>query len=1027
MNKMFWVVVCLAAVAQADRVRLNFDDQWKFKLGDVAGQQEPTLNDSAWRTVNVPHDWSIEGEYAVTNPMADACGYLPAGIAWYRKTIEVQPEWKGRHVEIAFDGISMNSTVWANGKKLGDRPYAWSSFAYDISELVATRNSITFAVRVDNDQQPSARWYTGSGIYAHTWLDIKEKIHIKRNGLFIRTEGDAVKVSAEISNTDSVEQTLEVEVTLLDPQGKRVAKKRQALTVGAADVQEVDVSYQISDAQRWSLENPNRYTAVTKVYRASSTCPFMKMCSLFRKPKPLDTMETRFGIRDVVWKPESGMWLNGKNVKLQGVCNHQDAGPLGAAVPDKIVRFRIEQMKAMGCNAIRTAHNPMTPEFYDYCDELGMLVMDEIFDGWYQKAEHDYGAHSFADWWNRDLTDWIRRDRNHPSVVIWSVGNETKGEEMGRQLVERCHELDPTRLVTSGHSAHEVMDVFGANGGSERKGFFNTLETDQPFVGTENTHTFQVRSYYRTKTWYRNGYPSTRQNPHFYPDLTEEEVFTYDWIDEADRAHPKHIFFSSYDNATVRLTSAHNIELLRDIPRFSGSFRWCGYDYLGEAKYHGGWPFKSFSGGAVDLSNFEKDLYYLYQSQWTGEPMVHILPHWTHPAVKDGTKIPVQVYSNCDEVELFFNGKSLGRQKPGRTHDRMACQWMVGWERGTLKAVAYNQNKAVAEEMIRSADAPAQLDLSIDGAPLAETGKDVVQVRVSAQDAKGTFYPYGENRTWFHVIGPARIRALGNGSPVDTEKHQGTDNRMAFFGLTRAFVEATDEPGDITLLASGILGEKKLVYSDRVSISAKLITLRGCSPNAEIEIFYTLDGSTPTEKSVPYTAAFPVKAGTTVKALVRLNGQPVQRLEERFASDVGMVWKSSVQGSNVPAGEQAERADSKGSSIERKGNFRGEGYLKFQAVPDAYVQWYYENDGASGDGSLVIRYGGVLPGTKGHRVNVIVNGKKVTESLLLPNSDKAGQKWSTVKVPIFVERGANRIRLEPLSGAGLCVDEISIR
>ncbi|MDZ8117088.1 glycoside hydrolase family 2 TIM barrel-domain containing protein [Pontiella agarivorans] len=997
-----WIITAgllLSCSLQSHAVQLSLNEGWKFIQQDVAGGESLSFSDSAWRTLDVPHDWSIEGEYDASNPMADACGYLPAGIGWYRKTIPVKPEWKGKYVEIAFDGVCMNSTVWANGRKLGDRPYGWSSFAYDISDLVDSANSITFAVRVDNEKQPSARWYTGSGIYANTWLNIKDKVHVARGGIFFRTlEVDEAKATVQVSTEVVGDPRAEVSHQLFSKDGKKVAEGFQTL--------------EIEQPKLWSVENPNLYTLRTLVKSGG---------------RVVDQVDTRVGIRVVEWKAETGFWLNGKNVKLRGVCNHQDAGPLGAAVPEKIIRYRLEQMKAMGCNAIRTAHNPMTPEFYDMCDELGLLVMDEIFDGWYQKAEHDYGAHAFAEWWDRDLTDWILRDRNHPSIIIWSVGNETKGEEMGRKLVERCHELDPTRLVTSGHSAHEVMDVFGANGGSEKLGFFDTLETDQPFVGTENTHTFQVRGYYRTKTWYRNGYPSTRHNPHYYPDLTDEEVFTYDWIDEADRAHPKHIFFSSYDNATVRLTSRHNVEMIRDIPRFAGSFRWCGYDYLGEAKYHGGWPFKSFSGGAVDLANFEKDLYYMYQSQWTEKPMVHILPHWTHPAIKPGTKIPVQVYSNCDEVELFLNGKSLGIQNPGKTHDKMACQWMVGWEPGELKAVARSNGNVKIEKTMQTAGAPAKLALSVDGEPLAENGKDIVQLRVAAQDEQGIFYPYGENRTWFHVIGPGRIRALGNGSPVDIEKHQGVDNRRAFFGLTRAFVEASGENGDIAVLASSILGERKLVYSNRVSIDSKLIALRGKLPATSIEIFYTTDGSEPTEQSSPYKGAFTVQPGTTVKALVVLNGKPVQVLEERFASDVGMVWKSSVQGSSVPAGEQAERAELNGASIVSKGQFRGEGFIKFNGTPGAFVQWYYENDGDSGDGSLVIRYGGVAAKGKGHRIKVMMNGETVSKNLLLPNSDKVGQKWSVVKVPIQVERGANRIRLEPLTEAGLCIDEISIR
>lgn len=310
------------------------------------------------------------------------------------------------------------------------------------------------------------------------------------------------------------------------------------------------------------------------------------------------------------------MWLNGKNVKLRGVCLHSDAGAMGVAVPDKILRYRIQQLKDMGCNAIRTSHNAFTPRFYETCDEKGMMVMDEFFDGWYKKAEHDYGAHDFAEWWKRDLTDLVKRDRNHPSVVIYSVGNETKGE-IGKELVEVCHEFDNTRPVTSGHAAPEHMDLHGVNGGSEAKGFFDTLEKDRVFIGTENVHTWHTRGFYRTKMWYRDGFPGKSGKANYYPDLTEKEVFSYDWTDGTHRTNGKQTLRSSYDNSVIGLTVRHNIQKLRDIPNFAGTFRWAGYDYLGELKYHGGWPFKSFSGGAFDLANFEKDLFYLYQSQWT--------------------------------------------------------------------------------------------------------------------------------------------------------------------------------------------------------------------------------------------------------------------------------------------------------------------------------------------------------------------------------------------------------------------------
>jgi beta-galactosidase len=990
--------------------RINFNSNWKFQLNDQAGAEAMSYQDGAWRTIDLPHDWSIEGEYREDNPMGGQCGYLPSGIGWYRKTIAVPANWKGKHIEIAFDGVFMNSTVWANGRKLGDRPYGWISFSYDISQETLSSDSITFAVRVDNDKQPSARWYTGSGIYANTWVDVKEKVHVSNSGIFIRAKGSTVEIDTEIANQLSKLVKVSFTTSIKDPSGNIVAMAQSKLHVKAGESEKRTQSIGLVNPLLWSIEKPNLYTAVTEVKVDK---------------KLMDVVETRFGVRDVEWKAETGMWINGKNVKLQGVCNHQDAGVLGAAVPDKILRFRIQQLKDMGCNAIRTAHNPQTPQFYDMCDEMGMLVMDEIFDGWMKKAANDYGAHSFDEWWNRDLTDWIKRDRNHPSVVIYSVGNETHGE-IGKDLVARCHELDPTRPVTSGHSGSEYMDVFGVNGSSEKMGWFDEMEKDRVFIGTENTHTWQVRGFYRTKTWYRDGYPNKRQKSYYYPDLTDEEVFSYDWTNAAGRNNYKQIFNSSYDNGMVRLTSRQNIEQLRDIPYYAGSFRWTGHDYIGEATYvHGGWPFKSFMGGAVDMANFEKDLYYLYQSQWTSKPMVHILPHWTHPTLKAGVEIPVWVYSNCDEVELFLNGKSLGKQKPGISWDKMQCQWMVGWTPGELKAIAYKNGKAIVEKVIRTADSPAKIVLSVDGENLRNKKKDIVQVRVTAQDEKGEFYPYGENRTYFNVIGAGKIRALDNGSPIDVEKHFEASNRIAFFGLTRAYIESTDETGNIAVLASCILGEKKQISSKKVSVDTELISLRGELPNAAIQIYYTLDGSDPTTKSNLYETAFDVDLGTTVKALVMMNGQEIQQMEERFAKDEGFVWNAAVVAANS-GGDQAEDASFDGATIEFNGsNFKGKGYLDFGRNSGGYVEWYQENDGSPGEFILQIRYSANDKIRSAYKVLLTINGKK--QEVVLPALTTYRKDWAVVEVQAILGSGANTIRITALEDDGLSIDELSVK
>ncbi len=988
--------------------RVSFDADWKFSLSDESAAKSESFDDSEWRVLDLPHDWSIEGEYKKSNPMGGTGGYLPGGIGWYRKTIKVPSEWKGKVVEIAFDGVYMNSTVWANGRKLGHRPYGWSSFAYDLTDVVATSETMTFAVRVDNSLQPSARWYTGSGIYAHTWIDVRESVHVPRHGVFIRTEGSTVKVDTEVANRSSLSVEGELRSSILDASGSLVTSATVVLRQESGKVSASVQVLEIEDPKLWSPEGPYLYTLLSEVLVDG---------------RVTDRVETRFGVRDIEWRAESGMWLNGKNVKLQGVCNHQDAGALGAAVPDKILRFRIEQLKCMGVNAIRTAHNPQTPIFYDICDEVGILVMDEIFDGWLKKAKHDYGAYHFDEWWKRDVTDWIKRDRNHPSIVIYSVGNETHGE-VAPELVSLCHQLDDTRPVTSGQSGAKHMDVLGMNGGSESVGWFDGKEGDRVIIGTENTHTWQVRGYYRTHTWYRDGFPN-KGRTHEIPNLTEQEIFTYDWIREEDRGNRKQVFNSSYDNATVRSTVRHNIEQIRDIPFFAGSFRWTGHDYIGEASYvHGGWPFRAFMGGAIDLANFEKDLFYLYQSQWTEEAMVHILPHWTHPTMKLGTEIPVWVYSNCDEVELFLDGKSLGTRIPGSEWDEMQCQWMVGWKPGTLKAVAYLGGKVVAQQEVVTSGAPARIGLSIDGEPLANEDRDIVQVRVSSLDKDGNFYPYGENRTFFRVLGKGKIRALDNGSPVDVESHFGTKSRKGFYGLTRAYVEATEDTGDVFLLAGGILGDPSLSIFRQVSIDAQLFALRGSVPEASIEIFYTLDGSEPTRESKSYSGTFEVEPGTTVSALAYVEGKPVLAMQERFGEGLGFVWDSEV-GATVamkPTGEQAEDAVFKGATVKRSGKgFKGKGYLDFGNNVGS-VDFYQENDGGAEVTNLHIRYSGQSKKGGGRSMILTVNGEART--IFLKNTGSWGKDWKVFRTEIRLKRGANLISISTDGQGGMYVDEI---
>ena len=1020
----------------AARQVVALDTAWRFTLSDPAGAEAPAWDDATWRLLDVPHDWAFEAPYEEAAAQGEKGGYKPGGVGWYRRSFDCPAEWADREVRIEFDGVYMNSTVWLNGQPLGRRPYGYGSFGYDLRpQLRPGRNVL--AVRVDNSREPSARWYHGCGIYAPVRLVVTGAVRVAPSGVAVTTpalgpEQATVSVRTELENRGPEARRGRLVTRLFAPDGAPVAAAEAAFTLAGGATTTLPQTLTVAHPQRWDLATPVLYTAVSEVWAdaaaaavAAATVPAAPPAGADRLT-PSDALRTRFGFRTVRWDAATGFWLNERNVKLLGVCEHLEGGPVGAAWPDRLIRWKLESLRRMGANAIRTAHNPQVPRFYEWCDELGLLVMDEIFDGWRKKAEQDYGAQAFADWWERDLRDWLRRDRNHPSVVLYSLGNETQGP-VAPALVRVCHEVDPTRLVTSGFAGAEFMDVLGVNGHSERQRFFREPPRDRAFVATEAPHTWQVRGFYRTQTWWRDGYPNRNQDPFPLPNLTPTEIFTYDWAPAARKTSAKQVFNSSYDNATVRISARKNWELLRDLPWFSGHFRWTGFDYLGEAGYvHGGWPFRAFMGGALDLAGFEKDLFYLYQSQWTTAPMVHLLPSWTHPRLALGTPVPVQAYSNAEEVELFRDGRTLGRRRPGRRAEDMACQWLVPWQPGTLEAIAYRGGREVARTRQRTASAPAALRVDTDQSALAVDGQDVAVVTLAQVDAAGTLYPYGENRIGFRLEGPARLLALENGNPVDTEPNWGPTSRRAFFGLARAFVQATRAAGDVALVAGAILGERRQLTSNRVHVDVRRVWLRGAPAAAAQppawQIHYTVDGREPTPQSPRYAGPFTVPLGTTVRALVREAGRDVLRLEETFAADAGLHWPAPGEAATVaPTGRQAEDATLTGAHKEgQRSGFYGTGYAVVPA--GGAVTWYEENDGGSAPVWLRVRYAtgddarGPVP-----EIRLTANGQALPAVALAATAEG---RWHTCAVPARLERGANHVRLEVRAGAPLLVDEL---
>ncbi|WP_211324076.1 glycoside hydrolase family 2 TIM barrel-domain containing protein [Echinicola strongylocentroti] len=964
------------------------------------------------KNINIPHDWAFNNGISKTGSQTDKGGYYSGGVAWYQRLFETPEDLGDQYLYLEFDGVYRNSEVWVNGHYLGKRPYGYISFRYEISDYLHEGENL-IAVRVDNSEEPSARWYHPCGIYAPVRLITKSPDHILPLGVFSTSSfsgsGEAtVNTEVTIGLQEKNTSQMTLETVLLNKNGEVEGRKEQIITKEGKDTVSYVSDIQVPSPVLWEPDSPYLYTLVTRLKSQNDV---------------LDEVKTQIGIREVEWTSKEGFFLNGQQTKLRGVCEHWEGGPVGGAWTKPLMRWKLGLLKEMGVNAIRTAHNPYPPFFYDLCDEMGLMVMDEVFDGWKKKAPFDYGSQDFVEWWERDLTEWIKRDRNHPSVIIWSVGNETNGP-VGADIVAQCHALDSTRLVTSGHSGSQFMDVHGVNGHSEKMSFYDEDHPDKAFIATEAPHTWQTRGYYRTQSWFRDGYPNDRQTPFPLPDLTEEEIFHYEWAAPSQWANHKQHFNSSYDNATVRISARKNWELMRDLPWYSGHFRWTGFDYYGEAGYvHGGWPFRLFMSGALDVAGFKKDLFYFYQSQWTEEPMVHIFPHWTHPTMTEGTKIPVWVYSNADEVELFLNGQSLGKDKPGSQWDEMQCEWMVPYASGRLTAKAYIDGQVVAQQEYHTAGAPVLIAVEVEDNYLDAAKDRTAIVTALIQDEEGAFYPYGENTLYYHLGGDARLLSLENGDPVDTTKTYDVASKKAFMGLSNAFWAWEDGDGSGQELTIGaILGEKQLLTSAEAAIDVKTISLDGNAVDKDLRVFYTTDGTSPDTGSMKYTQPFKVSLGMTVKAIVVEGNTTILEMEETFGQDLGLYWGDGKEADNEALqGMPAVDAEYTGA-VPR--NAAGNAYLDFRGK-EGTVTWYQENDGSAGMFDFEFYY---ASGDKNSNrpMDLYINGQKVT-TMIFKNSGSWNSGWKKIQKAYPLKAGANEIELRTTGQSGPNILMLDVR
>jgi beta-galactosidase len=762
-------------VASSAFADASFESGWRFFQGDAQGSEKPAFDDSQWRTVDVPHDWSIEGPFAAKNPTGGAGGFLPAGVGWYRKHFTLTNEYKGRLVFIEFDGVMANSDVWINGVHLGKRPYGYVSFAYELTKhlVIGKGKTNVLAVRADNSGQPASRWYTGAGIYRHVRLKDLNPVHFAKWGTYITTprvtaKEAVVHIQGKIVNQSEQSQRIELRMNIFSPIRRYEPISIRTLSIASGSTIDFKEDFTVANPQLWQLDKPNLYHAEISIGSGR---------------RGFDSDTVVFGIRDARFVPETGFWLNGKNLKIKGVCLHHDGSAFGAAVPLRVWERRLERLNELGVNAIRTAHNPVAPEFLDLCDRMGFLVMDELFDCWtVGKTKYDYHLY-FNEWSQADLRDTVLRDRNHPSVILYSAGNEihdTPKEDLAKRilagLVEVFHQFDPSRPVTQGlfrpnvshdydNGLADLLDVVGTNYRDIELLAAQKAKPSRKIIGTEQRH----------------------------------ELAT--WL------------------------------AARDNVQHAGQFLWSGIDYLGESF---GWPMIAAGSGLLDRTGEIKPMAYERQSWWSDKPVVHIVRRvnpaqamptdpgftaligrptqfadWT-PANSGPHEETIEAYSNCEDVELFLNGKSLGG-KP-RNADDSPRVWKIAWEAGALKAIGRNRGVVVTEHELRTAGKPAKVILTVDRQKLTPDWNDVAFVTATITDQNGIQIPGASDLVSFKLFGPGVIAAVDSGDNSSAEPFQAS-SRRAYQGRCYAMIKARAMQGAINVSASAPgLMESSIVF-----------------------------------------------------------------------------------------------------------------------------------------------------------------------------------------------------------------------
>ena len=787
------VAQAAAAVPEKGERRINFDADWRFKLGDEANAYGTGFDDSAWRKLDLPHDWSIELSFDKKSPSGNGGGCLNGGIGWYRKSFTLPAGMAGKKIIVDFDGVYMNSEVWINGQKLGEHPYGYTSFQYDLTPYLHTDGSANvLAVKVNNNQ-PTSRWYSGSGIERNVWLQVLDPVHIGQWGTFVTTpeirkaadnsETAAVNAASTVVNSTAKPQQVALVSTIYDADHQLVTMQKTEKLIPGNQSGKFSQDMEIKQVKRWSVDTPVLYELKSEV---------------FVDGKVVDTQETPFGVRSFRFDPNTGFYLNDQPMKLHGVCLHHDQGSLGAITNLSAMERQLRIMKEMGVNALRTTHNPPAPEFLDLADRMGFVVMDESFDCWETgKSKNDYHLY-FKDWAERDIKSMVDRDKNHPSIVLWSMGNEipNRTRPTALRLKAAVQSIDTTRPVTmanaGGNFDVDVADELGAVGYNYQEKLYDADHAAHPnwvIFGSETSSAVRTRGVYHLPAW-------------------------KNILEHSDKQ------CSSYDNSVVPWGKSAEQSWIddRDRPYVAGQFIWTGFDYIGEPTPYGD-DAKSSYFGIVDTCGFPKDIYYFYKSQWTKTPTLHLLPDWNAAQKKKGEVIPVWAYTNAHTVELFLNGSSLGTQTYNPAGKMLHLNWPVAYEPGELKAVGRDERgRVVAEDVVRTTGPAAAISLKPERKSLQADGKDLLYVEVDVTDKDGNIVPDADQLLNFAVEG-GTIAGVDNGDPMSFESYRAA-SRKAFHGKCLLIIK-TEQAGMVKISAQSAAGGLR---NAAVTITANAVT-----------------------------------------------------------------------------------------------------------------------------------------------------------------------------------------------------------